>query len=80
MVFFLEIKPVPASLKKSHIYLFLPVCLDGIFDLLVRKDNSKHTTFSKQIMQTPHYPQGINEQVSQEKTNWFVTETIINIY
>lgn len=36
--------------------------------------------FSKWIVQTPHYPQGVNQQISQEKTNCFVMETIIVIY
>lgn len=38
--------------------------------------------FSKCIIQTLHYPQGVNQQVSQEKTNWFVLllEIIIVIF
>lgn len=32
------------------------------------------------MIQTPQYPQGANQQISQEKTNWFVMETIIAIY
>lgn len=36
--------------------------------------------FSKWIIQTPHYPQGVNQQIYQEKTNWFVMERIIVIY
>lgn len=36
--------------------------------------------FSKWIIQTPHYAQGENQQISQEKTSWFVMETIIAIY